>query len=74
MLDQLSDSAADQIMKMGISTLQTAKTSGTNGGLYTDFGSVKTVFESTFNDIMNGVSVDQSYLDAKQAELDALKK
>lgn len=73
-LDQLSDSAADQIMKMGISTLQTAKTSGTNGGLYTDFGSVKTVFESTFNDIMNGVSVDQSYLDAKQAELDALKK
>jgi ABC-type sugar transport system, periplasmic component len=74
LISKLGDDPADVIMKMGLKEL-TGKTriDRVRSAEYKDFGQVKALYEATFKDILNGVTVDQAYLDAKQAALEALK-
>jgi multiple sugar transport system substrate-binding protein len=73
-LDKLGTKPADMIMKMGLKTL-TGKTriDRVHSSEYQDYSLVKKIYESVFTDILIGRKIDQSYLDAKQAELQRLK-
>ncbi len=74
-IDKLGDSPADIIMKMGLETLSgNTRIERVRSSEYTDFGLVKKLYEDTFADILAGKAIDQTYLDAKQAELQKIKK
>lgn len=74
LIAKLGNDPADVIMKMGLQEL-TGKTriDRVRSGEFKDFGQVKALYESTFKDILGGKKIDQAYLDAKQASLEALR-
>jgi multiple sugar transport system substrate-binding protein len=74
LIDKLGTDPADVIMKMGLQELTgNTRIDRVRSGEYQDFGQVKALYESTFKDILSGKKIDQAYLDAKQASLEALK-
>lgn len=73
-LSKLGTNPADDIMKMGLQTLTgNSRIDRVRSSEYQDYGLVKALYESTFADILAGRTIDQAYLDAKQAELEKLK-
>lgn len=74
LISKLGSDPADVIMKMGLKELSgKTRIDRVRSAEYKDFGQVKALYESTFKDILNGITVDQAYLDVKQAALEALK-
>lgn len=74
-IDKLGTSPADIIMKMGLETLLgDTRIERVRSSEYNDWGQVKKLYEDTFSDILAGKTMDQAYLDAKQAELLKIKK
>jgi hypothetical protein len=62
-------------MKMGLEMLSgNTKIDRVRSSEYPDIGLVKKLYEGMLNDILAGKKIDQPYLDAKQAELEKLKK
>ncbi len=68
------ENATENVIKMGISTLQNGIVSGTNAALYQDFNAVKNVYDQIIAKVLADGSVDDAYLTEMQAELDALLK
>lgn len=63
----------DVVMRAGINVLKTAIVSGVPSTEYTDWNAVKLLYGDIFNEILStGKVPDDSYLEEKQAELEAL--
>lgn len=72
--DKLGDDASDEIMRAGIAILEgETKLDRVRADEFEDWGLVKGLYEETFNDILKGKNVDQTYLDAKQEKLEAIR-
>lgn len=72
---KLGTEPADNIMKIGLETLSgKTRTDRVRSSEYQDFSLVKKLYEDTISDILAGKKIDQTYLDAKQSELDKIKK
>jgi len=72
---QLGEEPKDIIMKKGLDTLQNGVVSGVPGSDYTDWGAVKSVYDTVFKTMWdNNGSLDQSFLDEQQKALEALEK
>ena len=73
-VDVLGSEPADEVVKMGLITLQAGIPHGVPSSLYTDWAAVKTVFDETFKKLWDDMGVvDTEYLDAQQAALEALE-
>ena len=72
---ELGNEPKDLIMKKGLDTLNNGIPSGVPGSLYTDFGAVKSVFDTVYKSMWdnNGTYTD-AFLDEQQAALEALLK
>ncbi len=72
---KLGNEPKDLIMKKGLDTLNNGVPSGVPGSLYTDFGAVKSVFDTVYKYMWdNGGTYTDEYLDEQQAALEALLK
>lgn len=72
---ELGNEPKDLIMKKGLDTLNNGIPSGVPGSLYTDFGAVKSVFDTVYKSMWeNGGTYTDAYLDEQQAALEALLK
>ncbi len=73
-VDVLGSEPADEVVNMGLITLQAGIPHGVPGSLYTDWAAVKTVFDETFKKLWDDKGVvDVNYLNAQQAALEALE-
>ncbi|WP_069649855.1 ABC transporter substrate-binding protein [Caloranaerobacter ferrireducens] len=74
-IEQLGDGAEDEVIKKALMVLEKGVPSGVPAHEYKDWGAVKQIFDDIFVEAINGdKKITQEYLDAKQAQLDALKK
>lgn len=72
---ELGNEPKDLIMKKGLDTLNNGIPSGVPGSLYTDFGAVKSVFDTVYKSMWdNGGTYTDAFLDEQQAALEALHK
>ena len=73
-VDVLGSEPADEVVNMGLITLQAGIPHGVPASLYTDWAAVKTVFDDTFKKLWDDKGVvDTDYLDMQQAALEALE-
>ena len=73
-VDVLGSEPADEVVNMGLITLQAGIPHGVPGSLYTDWAAVKTVFDETFKKLWDDEGVvDVDYLNAQQEALEALE-
>ena len=73
-VDVLGSEPADEVVSMGLITLQAGIPHGVPASLYTDWAAVKTVFDDTFKKLWDDKGVvDTDYLNTQQAALEALE-
>jgi multiple sugar transport system substrate-binding protein len=74
LLNSLGDTPKENVMKLGLEMLAgKTRVERVRVGEFTDFGLVKALYETTFNDMMDNKVIDKAYLDQKQKELEALR-
>jgi multiple sugar transport system substrate-binding protein len=75
-IDYLGDDPTDEIIRKALIVLNEGVPSYLPVADFQDWGAVKQLFDDVFVDVILGGdgTVDQAYLDEKQAELDALRK
>jgi multiple sugar transport system substrate-binding protein len=72
-VDVLGSEPADEVVKMGLITLEAGIPHGVPASDYTDWSAVKTVYDETFKKIWDDMGVvDADYLVSQQAALEAL--
>ncbi len=71
---ELGDEPRDQIMKKGLETLNNGIPSGVPASLYTDWGAVKSVYDTVFKSMWeNDGAYTDEFLDEQQSALEALE-
>jgi multiple sugar transport system substrate-binding protein len=72
---QLGEEPKDIIMKKGLDTLENGVVSGVPASEYTDWGAVKSVFDTVFQEMWdNDGELAKAFLDEQQKELEKLEK